>query len=286
MNTKEMLMHAMRRNDTLVCCGLDPDLTKMPSEITRKGMRDEEKVLAFLEAVTDVTSAYVCAYKVQKAFFDVFDGGRQLLHSTVSYIHETSPSIPVIVDAKVGDTENTMLAYRKNILDELNADGIVVNPYLGDEVFADLAGHREKAVVVVVRSSNPGSICVQEATLSDGSFLWERVLDLTVNKWNYSGNLIPILSSTAGINYTKARKSIPDETPILLAGYGAQGGTLSHLDQLLNSERQGVFVNSSRQLLYPYAKGDPEWRSKIEQATIKMRDSINQVRYGNRILLR
>lgn len=280
-----MLMNAMRKQNTLVCCGLDPEIARMPSEITEKKIPDEDKIFEFLKTVTDITAAHVCAFKAQKAFFDAFDGGRKLLRDTISYIHDAHPQIQVFVDAKIGDTENTMKAYKRNILGELNADGVVVNPYLGDDVFADMADYKEKTLLVVVRSSNPGSGSMQDVKLSEGIALWEHVLRLTLGKWNEFGNLVPILSSNVDAEYVGARTLIPDTTPILLAGYGAQGGTLKHLNRLLNSERQGVFVNSSRLLLYPAEKNARDWRNRIEQNVIRMKNDINQVRYGTKVKL-
>ena len=61
---------AMKSNNTLVCCGLDPDVSKMPIELRRKA-RKETTVRKFLEAVVDITAPHVCAYKAQKAFFDI-----------------------------------------------------------------------------------------------------------------------------------------------------------------------------------------------------------------------
>ena len=199
-------MNAMRKQNTLVCCGLDPEIARMPSEITEKKIPDEDKIFEFLKTVTDITAAHVCAFKAQKAFFDAFDGGRKTLRDTISYIHDAHPQIQVFVDAKIGDTENTMKAYKRNILGELNADGVVVNPYLGDDVFADMADYKEKTLLVVVRSSNPGSGSMQDVKLSEGIALWEHVLRLTLGKWNEFGNLVPILSSNVDAEYVGAKE--------------------------------------------------------------------------------
>jgi hypothetical protein len=69
-------------------------------------------------------------------------------------------------------------------------------------------------------------------------------------------------------------------TPILLAGIGAQGGNLSVLRDLLNEEKSGVFINSSRDILYPYSTENPEWREKVLEATIQMKEKINRIRHA------
>lgn len=273
-----LLRRAMIRNDSLACCGLDPDIAKMPREITKRRMSDEAKAQRFLREVIDLTGEHICTYKVQKAFFDVFPKGHDLLESVIGYAHERFPNVPVFVDAKVGDIDNTMEAYLRNILHKLGADGVVVNPYMGDEVVMPFSSLKNKAAIVLVRTSNHGAAIVQDQILADGRPLWRHMLDLVVERWNAASNLIPVLSSTADIDMSEVRKVIPDTMPILFAGFGAQGGSLKHFRQLLDSKKRGVFVNSSRGLLYPYEPDEKEWRSKIATATISLKEALNRER--------
>src|SRR3984957_7380070 len=73
--------------------------------------------------------------------------------------------------------------------------------------------------------------------------------------------------------------------PVLFAGYGVQGGTTKHLRQLLDSERRGVFVNSSRGILYPYEVQDPLWRDVILRAIKLMQNVLNFERSRSKFLL-
>lgn len=273
-----LLRKAMIRNNSLACCGLDPDITKMPREITKRSMSDEAKVQRFLREVINLTGGHICAYKIQKAFFDVFPKGHALLEETIGYAHERFPNVPVFVDAKIGDIDNTMAAYLRNILEKLEADGVVVNPYMGDEVIAPFASLKNKAGIVLVRTSNIGATVVQDLILYDGRPLWRHMLDLVVERWNKAANLIPVLSATADIDMREVRKTIPDSMPVLFAGFGAQGGTLKHFRQLLDSKKRGVFVNSSRGLLYPYQPEDRNWREKIVGATVDLKETLNRER--------
>ena len=277
-NVLSLLREAMAKNDSLACCGLDPDLAKIPAEIAKKRRSDEAKVLAFLREVIDLTGTHVCAYKVQKAFFDVFPRGHALLADTIGYAQENYPNVPVFVDAKIGDIDNTMTAYLHNIFEELGADGVVLNPYMGDDVIAPMEEYADKAGIVLAKTSNAGGGVIQDALLSDGTPFWRYVLGLTVNRWNRAGNLIPVLSSTADIDFDGIRQELPDTMPILFAGFGAQGGSLKHFRQLLDSSRRGVFVNSSRGLLYPYETSDKDWRQKIDAATVSLKETLNTER--------
>lgn len=275
--TNEAIFAQMRIKNTLVCCGLDPDPRKFPQEINNVPGSEEYKALCFLRSVVDLTAAHVCAYKPQKAFFDAYAGGHELLREVIAYIHDRSPGVPVIVDCKVGDTDNTMVTYVENIFGKLGADGIIVNPYMGDDVLDALKGYPEKAVVVLVKTSNRNGAIVQDVLLQDGRPFWRHILDLVVDRWNGNQNLIPVLSSTAGLDMSSIRPLMPDFMLVLLAGVGAQGGSFADVRHLLNTDGVGPFINSSRGVLYPPEHPDG-WMVAINQGVIELKNLINDAR--------
>jgi orotidine-5'-phosphate decarboxylase len=265
-------------NRSLVCCGLDPDVRRFPEEITQKAWPLETKVRRFLETVVDLTGPMVCGYKVQKAFFGAFRDGDALIQELVAYIHSTFPAVPVILDCKIGDIDNTMAAYLRTAFDVLNVEGIVVNPYMGDDVLQPFSELPEKAGIVLVRTSNPGARVIQDLELKDGSPLWRHVLDLVVRRWNGAGNLIPVLSADSGAVSEDIRMSLPKRSIVFVAGYGAQGGNAEQVKAFLDSSGAGVMVNSSRALLYPYSTSEKHWRFAIQRQVAKMRDDLNGLR--------
>ena len=274
----ESLKGRMTSNNTLACCGLDPDLNKFPDDLSFRGLTNEEKTGAFLRQVVDLTADSVCAYKLQKAFFDRFPLGHGALKDIISYIHTRHQGIPAFVDCKIGDVDNTMCAYLGNLFGELNADGIVVNPYMGDDVMKPMTQYPDKAIIVLAKTSNPGGGIVQDVLLNDGKPLWQHILKLTTERWNTAGNMIPVISSTVGLDLIEVRRLIPDKMPILLAGVGAQGGSYSDLGKLLNSKGHGVFVNSSREILYPKIENGQTWQNSIRLAVTKFKDELNKER--------
>ncbi len=280
-NFMEMLKESITRSKSLVCCGLDPDITKIPKEITECSSTDKGKAFEFLTTVVDLTAAHVCAYKLQKAFFDVFEDGDKLLAETVRYIKTKYPTIPIILDYKVGDISNTMDAYMHNIFDKIGVDAVVVNPYMGDDVLAPFKNLHDKAAIVLVKTSNQGGDVVQNIPASDGRPLWQHVLDLVVNRWNTSQNLMPVISTTEDVDFAAIRKAIPANMSIFLAGFGTQGGKIENVGRLLDSHGKGVVINSSRAILYPYEKEDKDWRSAIEKSVIDMKTAINSQRVSN-----
>ncbi len=280
MKTIEKIFSRMISNKTLVCVGLDPDITKIPFEITEKKISNEEKVYEFLQDIIDITSSHVCVYKAQKAFFDLLPGGHTVLKEIINYIHSNYDKIPIILDCKIGDIENTMQAYIDNIFGNLEADGVVANPYMGNDVIIPLAELSDKAIVVLAQTSNPTSALIQNITLEKGCTLWRYILDLIIEDWNYNNNMIPVISSNYNSNITEIRNIIPDTMPILLAGVGVQGGDYKKLHSLLNSDKIGVFVNSSRGILYP-KDNQIQWMRAVENAVIRLKTELNIVRGGN-----
>lgn len=273
MKTVDRLFSQMQVKNSLLCCGLDPDIKKMPVEIAEKKVSDEEKVFDFLTTAIDLTAKHVCSYKIQKAFFDKLSGGHDVLREVIAYIHKSCEDIPAIVDCKIGDIDNTMDAYIHNLFHLLQADGVVVNPYMGDDVMFPLMEMADKAIVVLVKTSNSSGGIVQDVAIEGGDPLWRYILDLVVNRWNRAENMIPVISSNADLNMTHVRSLIPDTMPILLAGIGAQGGSYLSLSQMINSKGIGVFVNSSRGILYP--NSSQLWQVAIEEAAIELKNALN-----------
>lgn len=275
----EKLDKRMDKADSLVCVGLDPDITKMPQVFQEKKER-EDAVFSFLSQIVDITAPHVCAYKVQKAFFDEFDKGHELLRNLLRYIHDNYQDIVVFIDCKIGDIDNTMKTYMRLLFDNIKADGVVINPYMGDDVMEPFIQDKKKVGIVLVQTSNPNAKVVQESILNDGKFLWEKILDLTIDRWNLNKNLIVVLSSNSSNDYSEIRKKIPQEMPILLAGIGSQGGSVNIMKQLLNDRKKGVFVNSSRSILYPYEPSDVLWKEKILRAVLELKQALNNIRNG------
>jgi orotidine-5'-phosphate decarboxylase len=274
---RDKLRDCTEKNNSLVCCGLDPDLTKMPSMLVAN-RKAEDAIYEFLKTVVDLTADHVCAYKIQKAFFDTYQGGKELLTRVVHYITQRAASVPTIIDCKIGDIDNTMEAYFRSIFSDIGADSVVLNPYMGPDVWKPLSSYPTKAGVVLVRTSNSGSRMIQEVRLVGDQPLWRHILSILVAEWQGGANLFPVLSSNSTEGLYNIRNLIPNDMPVLLAGVGAQGGSLECIKHLLDSDRGGLMVNSSRALLYPYSVDNPIWEDAVMDAVIKLKASINAQR--------
>lgn len=221
--------------------------------------------------IIDQTADLVCAFKPNLAFYEAEGvNGLEALHRTISYIHQKHPDIPVILDAKRGDVENTNEAYAKAVFDELRADAITVHPYLGKTSLEPFLKRTDKGIFVLVRTSNPGAGEFQDLTV-EGKPLY-RVITEHVKDWNENNNLGVVVGATYPEELKKVRGIVGD-IPILVPGIGAQGGDLeSTIKNGLNSQKQGLIISSSRGIIFA-----PDPRKATQDLHSQIREIISHV---------
>lgn len=226
-----------------VCIGLDPNLDKLPKHL--KG-----DFFKFNKAIIDETSDLVLAYKPNSAFYEALgDKGIKFLKQTVDYIHKKNPNIPVILDAKRGDIGSTNEGYVKFAFDYLGVDAITVHPYLGRESLDPFLSRKDKGILVLGKTSNPGAGEFQNLNLS-GKPLYLHVAREVANKWNSNGNLGLVVGATYPEELASIRRAVGD-IPILIPGIGAQGGDLkATLEAGLTNKKQGIIISSSRAIIF------------------------------------
>jgi orotidine 5'-phosphate decarboxylase subfamily 2 len=69
--------------------------------------------------------------------------------------------IPIILDAKRGDIASTADAYAQSAFEFLGADCITLNPYLGKDSIEPFIKESEKGVFLLCKTSNAGSMDLQ-----------------------------------------------------------------------------------------------------------------------------
>lgn len=268
------LTHSIHTQKSSLCCGIDPDPRRIPIQLNWPERRDAA-VVEFANGIVDATAEYVCAYKIQRAYFDLLDEPKQALRSAIEHIKKTT-DVPIILDAKIGEIDNTMKAYLELCARDLKVDAIVVNPYMGVEVVEPFRASAHCGGVVLVRTSNAGAPLIQDLRLDSGLLLWEFVLKVVCEEWDGGSDIVPILSSTTDLRRSTALAEIPSDTPVFVAGYGAQGGSLDLVRYLRKGAGRPIAVNSSREIIFPNAGAEPhlDWRSAIAGAAKDARDRI------------
>ena len=266
MTFMEKLQAVWRKNDSMVCVGLDPDRAKLPECL--RGC--EHPIFEFNKAIVDATSAYVCAYKPQAAYYAGQDADDELA-MTIDYIRENHPEIPVILDVKRGDIGSTAEQYAKEAFVRYQADAATVNPYMGSDAVNPFLKYADKGVVILCRTSNPSSRELQEL-VADGKKIYEHVAVLARDVWNASGNVLLVLGATYPEELAAVRKLCPG-LPFLVPGVGAQGGDVEKVVRAgRTADGYGLVINSSRGIIY--ASKEADFAEKAGAAARVLRDQI------------
>ncbi len=266
----EKLHNAWKKNNSLVCVGLDPDIERFPPDIERSA----EGIFEFNRAIIDATHDLVCAYKPQIAYFAALSA-EDVLEQTIAYIKENYPAIPVILDAKRGDIGSTAEQYAKEAFLRYDADAVTVNPFLGQDSVQPFLEYRDRGVIILCRTSNRGASDLQDLNI-DGEPLFKRLATMIANEWNHYNNCALVVGATWPEQLAEIRKIVGD-MPILVPGIGTQGGDVEKVITAgKTSDGTGLIVNSSREIIY--ASSDDDFADAAREVAMALRDEINKYR--------
>ena len=267
----DRLHAAIRAKDTPALVGIDPRLDKLPAPVRDAATGPTELDRAadaferFGKGLVDVVADLVPAVKPQSAFFEEYGPpGVAALSRVIA--HARAAGLVVILDAKRGDIGSTAEAYARGLLGGSDpprpdmADALTVNPFLGPdtlEPFVEVAKERGAGLYVLCRTSNPGSGVFQGVT-ADGRSVTDRVAAevqrlaaATAGAGGY-GCVGAVVGATYPAELVALRAAMP-AAPLLVPGYGSQGGTAANVAGAFDSEGLGAVVNSSRAINFAFA---------------------------------
>lgn len=294
----ERLHERIRKTQTTALVGLDPRWAQLPAEIqvraqSQGGNTWNQRAAAYEEfccRVIDVVAPLVPAVKPQSAFFeDCGPAGVQALANVIAYARKSG--LIVICDAKRGDIGSTAEAYAAAYLAGSSAenapfaaDALTVNPYMGLdtlEPFVNRCVQVGGGLYVLVRTSNPGARDFQDRT-TDGEFLYTAVakkIEELSSRHKGSAPYGPI-GAVVGATYPQelnTLRQVMPHVPLLVPGYGSQGGTSQDVAGAFDPEGFGALVNSSRGIIFAYQKGkfaeefgESRWEEAVQAATRHM----------------
>ena len=223
MTFTEQLQAAERRNDSLLCIGLDPEPARFPGA----WQGDASRIFDFCAAIVDATHDLAIAFKPQIAYFAAHRAEDQL-ERLIAHIKRVAPAVPVILDAKRGDIGSTAALYAQEAFERYQADAVTLSPFLGFDSIEPWQRHAGKGLFLLCRTSNPGGSDLQAQRLlgSDGApgdLLYEHIARLAAGPWNQGGQLGLVVGATFPAELARVRVLAPT-LPLLIPGVGAQGG--------------------------------------------------------------
>ena len=270
-----------------LCVGLDTDPSYIPENIIKNYSSAPEAVLAYnlalIERIKKDQSA--CCFKIQVAYYEAMGlKGMEVYAKTVKAVRDAG--FVAISDIKRGDIAATASAYaRAHFTGDFETDIITINPYMGFDTLKPFTEYTtaekgSKAMFVLLRTSNPGMVDIEQQELKDGGRVLDRVGNelnniLQESKKEYADETCSPVGAVVGCTEESDARSLRDAYPeifFLIPGYGAQGGAAKICGILL--EKCGGTVNSSRGILCAWKK-DPSLEKKRSAGTLTMDDLIN-----------
>lgn len=247
-----------KKNPCIV--GIDPEWSKIPECYKSETTTAPDAVLQWAIDVIDAVADIVPAVKPQMAFFEVFGAeGVRVHQQVVQYAH--NKGLVVVDDSKRNDIGNTARAYAYAHLAKdgpINADFLTVSPFLGTDSiqpFIDIAVRDGKGLFVLVKTSNPSSAQISEATNAQGEKIRDWLASYVntaglncVGKYGYS-SIGAVVGATFPEEAKPLRKTMKNNF-FLVPGFGAQGGKAKDIVSCFNDDGLGAIVSSSRGVLY------------------------------------
>ena len=269
--TTKQLIQQIEAKQSLLCVGLDTDITKIPPHL----LKEEDPLFAFNKAIIEATHAFAVAYKPNTAFYEAHgEKGWYALKKTIDYLNRHHPEIFTIADAKRGDIGNTSNMYAKAFFEDMQFDSVTVAPYMGRDSVEPFLAFENKHTILLALTSNEGAFDFQTQKLNNEE-LYKKVLRTSLT-WQNSQNLIYVVGATKAEYLKEIRKIIPEHF-LLVPGVGAQGGSLEEVCKYGLNDHYGLLINSSRGIIYA-SKGEDFAKvagEKAEELQQKMKLMLN-----------
>ncbi len=244
----ETLSQLITERQSVLCVGLDSVYEKLPACV----MNDPSPQWIFNRAIIDSTHDLVCCYKINYAFYSArgpkgIEAIKQSIHAAHAY------GVPVILDTKWGDIGHTAEYYAKSAFEELEADAVTLNPYMGEEAIAPFRKYSDRGSYILCFTSNSSrrDFQTKEVVSDDGNDrqpLYEYVAG-KINKWDMSGNLGAVVGATAPEELEKVRSILGPKASILCPGVGVQGGDLEDVLYAGAAQYHNLVINVSRAVI-------------------------------------
>lgn len=265
MNFVKALTVIQKKNNSLLCVGLDTDPKKIPVHLRTK----KNGVLEFNKQIIEATKDFACAYKINFAFYETMGKeGWSVIDKTRALLPSSSISI---ADAKRGDIGNSSSYYADAILNTMGFDSITVAPYMGKDSVLPFLENKSKGVFLLALTSNQGAFDFQYKKIGNKR-LFEEVVTTSL-QWNAHTNLGFVVGATKSTDIRTVRELAP-HVPFLVPGIGAQGGSVEEVVRYgCTNDGFGVLINASRSILY--ASSGKDFADAARSEAVKLNNEIN-----------
>jgi orotidine 5'-phosphate decarboxylase subfamily 2 len=245
-----------------LCLGIDPRADALPNGLPRDVRGVEQFARGLLEAASDAA----IAVKVNLAFFEAFGAAGwaalERLRSDVPRDHV------LILDAKRGDIGSTAERQATSLFGALDADGVTLSPYLGEDAIEPFLAYPDRIVYVLARTSNPSAGTFQDLRIQGTEQrLHERVGEWVADRWP-EARVGLVVGATAADDLLALRRLLPGPA-FLVPGVGAQGGDVEAAVRSCHGQLAPGLVNVTRGIAG--ASTGADWRQAAAAAAHRWR---------------
>ncbi len=268
MDFVQKLRHIQRKNNSLLCIGLDTDAAKVPEFLYAYG----DPQFEFNRRIIDATKDLVCAYKLNVAFYEsAGEHGWYTVHQTLARMPDDVVSIG---DAKRGDIPSSAERQALLLCEDWEFNGTTVNPYMGKDSVEPFMRRRDQCAFILAVTSNRGAKDFQYLRVN-GKPLYEQVVR-TAKRWNAKKNLGIVAGANRPAELKRIRGLAPG-MPILIPGIGAQKGSLEAAVRY-GCDKNGelAVINVGRSIVY--ASSGEDFAARAREVASEYRDKINRIR--------
>jgi len=270
----DKLNKAIIKNNSLICIGLDTDLSKIPKHL----LKESDPIFAFNKQVIDATHDLVCSYKPNMAFYEAYGiEGLNSLKKSINYLKTKYPHIPTICDAKRADIGSSSEKYAKSIFEYFGFDSVTVNPYLGTDSLIPFLKYKEKGIIILCKTSNSGASDFQDLKVGKDK-IYIKVAKQIIKWHKIHKNCLMVIGATWPKEIKEVR-NLTDDIFFLVPGIGTQGGDAEKTVKYgLNSKNSGLIINVSRAIIY--ADNTKDFANIIRVKTLEYKNLINKFKNG------
>ena len=200
-----------------LCLGIDPRPDALPEGLSP----DPGGIETFARGLVEAASESAVAVKLNTAYFEAFGSAGW---AALERVRAAIPPGPlVIIDAKRGDIGPSAERYAEALLGQLAADGVTLQPYLGEDAVEPFLAYPGRLVYLLARTSNPSAGRVQDLAV-DGHSVAFFVARWAAERWS-DGRVGLVVGATDSGELERLRAAVPGPG-FLVPGVGAQGGDL------------------------------------------------------------
>ncbi len=263
-----LLEKRVQDSSSLICIDLSPRIHDLSNP-------SAASALDFCLNLVQQTAPFAAAFNLNPAYFEIFGvEGMSMLKQVIDVIHNESAQIPVILDVRRNEIGSAAEAYAKSAYENLRANCITLNPYLGKDSIEPFVRDPQRGAFLLAKTSNAGSMDIQNALVlpsgSDSPMPMYIYIAHLAQEWNVNNNIGIIVEAAHPQIMSMIRSGVP-EMWFLSSGIKTQSGELElALRAGLRTDGKGVLIQVPNGIMHSGvapAQAMKELRDKILSIT-------------------